>query len=913
LCPEFDAVDDVVDNLVRAAFHIGHTDPECVSVIVHPELVDATKTAIDDVTLSPDYDPVVIERLKDIADRVQIIPRGSIQEQKALFLHDVIAVWDMQAFNESRWTTERGTRKRNRTIYDIDNHATRHGASNYAVMADQIAGGWEGTEHERFLEMAKSLPGRHASYLIGSGPSARAVLDHDVSDGLGIVCNTVVLDDDIMHHVQPRVLTFADPIFHFGPSSYASEFRAAVRRRMAVDPTLWAVIPMQYRSLLTSLMPEHDDRIIGIPFQKRLTFPNLDLLTRFSVYPSANILTLFMLPLATTLTRRIGLIGFDGREPDDEGFWKHGSTVQLTHQMEAVRRVHPGFFDLDYEDYYDEHVAFLRRFVERAEARGIVPSSLTESHITPLRSRTRVWSHREVTWHSGSVDAPASTVAVSIDPDWDSSFGHHGPWFRAFARECDHRKIPPFSLASRALVSSDDRALATFSYPTTNPLAAPIYAPQFEIELSSALDRLAGDGEFEIMAFFYCADVWHLPAIIRLADRWLGRVRMHVNLMRAHPFVTGLAERAEPDRSQLRALGGLLEIAENAGVHVYVDTEELAGIVEDLCHVRPGVLPMAAAADPEIDANEREGPLVVYCPALSQEVKGTVDFAQAAAALAASYSGRVEFRMRQVRQPGGTMPNVDQAIEAARKAGVTIIEGELTDEGFSELVDDADVVVVPYRSSSFRTRTSAAVIDAVRAGKPVVAADGTWGASIVDQHGAGLPFRSDDVDDLKRAIIEAVNRYPNLRARAIEAAPSAQQRFSMSTLVDHLLTDETDPRGGGPTDLERVADLDVARGREGSGFCGGEPGDGKGELGVGCRATSRRSSDHPQRRAPQSRREPRLCAPQPRSTPPGNRRGRRGQGRRLRGKAPGSYPGPGDRRRPSTAARGGSVASAAER
>ena len=207
-------------------------------------------------------------------------------------------------------------------------------------------------------------------------------------------------------------------------------------------------------------------------------------------------------------------------------------------------------------------------------------------------------------------------------------------------------------------------------------------------------------------------------------------------------------------------------------------------------------------------ADAPQGPLVIYCPSLSQEVKGAIDFAAAAAGLADSLADRVEFRMRRVRQPGGTMPDVERAIDTAQAAGVTVIDGELTDDRFAELLSEADIVVVPYRSSSFRTRTSAAVIDAIRAGKPVVAADGTWGAAIVDQSGAGVPFRSGDVDDLTRAITEAVNRYPSLRERALDAAPAAQQRFSMGALVELISAHDPQPSSRGHADLKRLADLE---------------------------------------------------------------------------------------------------------
>ena len=88
--------------------------------------------------------------------------------------------------------------------------------------------GFDGERVDRFRAPTEHLVGSPTAYLVATGPSAREALDIDMSDGVRIVCNTAILDDELMDHVRPHIVTFADPIFHFGPSTYAHAFQRAL-------------------------------------------------------------------------------------------------------------------------------------------------------------------------------------------------------------------------------------------------------------------------------------------------------------------------------------------------------------------------------------------------------------------------------------------------------------------------------------------------------------------------------------------------------------------------------------------------------------------------------------------------------------------------------------------------------------
>ena len=88
---------------------------------------------------------------------------------------------------------------------------------------------------------------------------------------LGIICNSIIMDDELLDHIQPRILCFADPIFHFGPSRYAEIFRNKVIE--VVDRfSLTVIVPEKYALLLSDLCPQLTDHIVSLEYDGKLDF-----------------------------------------------------------------------------------------------------------------------------------------------------------------------------------------------------------------------------------------------------------------------------------------------------------------------------------------------------------------------------------------------------------------------------------------------------------------------------------------------------------------------------------------------------------------------------------------------------------------------------------------------------------------
>jgi len=97
---------------------------------------------------------------------------------------------------------------------------------------------------------------------------------------------------------------------------------------------------------------------------------------------------------------------------------------------------------------------------------------------------------------------------------------------------------------------------------------------------------------------------------------------------------------------------------------------------------------------------------------------------------------------------------------------VQVVRDALGMRDYYRLVGCADVVVLPYRRSTYSARTSGPLVEAFAAGKPVVATAGTWMADQVARTGAGVTFRDGDAEDLARTLVAVRDSYGTLATRA---------------------------------------------------------------------------------------------------------------------------------------------------
>ena len=258
----------------------------------------------------------------------------------------------------------------------------------YFHVAQDLAAGDDlpdaATSSARLLARAK--PGSSA-FVLATGPSASMVDPDAVDTDLRVTCNSAVRDHELLEKLKPDVIAFSDRVFHFGPSRYAAAFRRDLRHAFEATDALIVTSRLWARPLLAH-MPELAPRVVAIDHRQDVDW-RWPTEGDVRVKSTGNVLTNLMLPVAFALADRIEIAGCDGRNPDENYFWKHNAKTQYTDDlMQAAFEAHPAFFaDRDYGDYYDDHVVQLEELLVAGERGGKTSTGVTPSHIPALLRR----------------------------------------------------------------------------------------------------------------------------------------------------------------------------------------------------------------------------------------------------------------------------------------------------------------------------------------------------------------------------------------------------------------------------------------------------------------------------------------------------------------------------------------------
>jgi hypothetical protein len=233
-------------------------------------------------------------------------------------------------------------------------------------------------------------------YLFGTGPSLGLAGNRSFADGVSVVCNTIVRDAELFHHLSPAILVAGDAIYHFGHTPHAVAFRQdALRRLIESDGHTIFVYPSQFDVIVRSEFAEVRELLVPIPYGTH-TDITVDLTRDFRLPILENVLANLLLPVGCTLSPDVRMWGFDGRAPTDSGFWANSSRHAYPDLMQTIREAHPAFFanktpkgnEAKYANKV--HGDLLDERLTAAEIRGFQFTMLHSSWSPTLQRRYRV-------------------------------------------------------------------------------------------------------------------------------------------------------------------------------------------------------------------------------------------------------------------------------------------------------------------------------------------------------------------------------------------------------------------------------------------------------------------------------------------------------------------------------------------
>lgn len=759
--PAFENASELTDHFYRLHWFL-HPFRDRIDEVVIPITSDEVA-----VGSPPDFlDPSLVDLIGGI--NIRFLRGASAAEQETLAASaDCVFAWKIGDDGKPAPNPLVHAKR----IVRID-HRKLRGATSFYLMfaqtAEDLQASYLARSRRVFEDIRKSCQAS-IGYVFGTGPNLALATLHDFSDGVAIACNSMVRNYALMDRLKPPLIVVADPIFHAGPSSYAAAFRKDLIRALDLYGS-HLIVPMRdYHVYLAHLPERFANRIAAIPF-KAGEEPNLDLSASYHVTTTSNVLTLFLLPLASTFFDEVRIFGCDGRSMSESSyFWGHDRASQFNDKLGAIRLAHPAFFEIDYEDYYQTHCRVVGEWVGGMEGVGKVVTNHTPSFIPALAERSvgplieKARQDRERLWGGRLTGA----LFVSIDPEVGRNIGHYTPMNDRMAAASRSLGIEFLTYGNRDSSALPERRsylrpcfnVNSWSFrmrDNGNPsMSYDMFCDDLRA-MRNDLRRLPASRD--ICIFMYCGSFSAAEAMMDVFANE-ANVTLAVNLFYASfvpygelPFV----QRWKPVLERFVA---------NGRNRLFGSTEQLAEGMSEVFGVPVHALPYPSTTfDDDADLSKWKArklgpgtlPSVLF-PGAMREEKGFLTAMETVRCLTQGFGPRYRCVIAG-RAREDTPPALVNALEEVRGDFVTVEDRVLDDSEFIEFLASGDIIVLPYKPSAFKDRPSGILIDTISLGKPIVAVEGTWLADAIAAYGWG-EVAADDPVAIAAAVHKIIPRY----------------------------------------------------------------------------------------------------------------------------------------------------------
>jgi len=383
--PVFTNVDEYSDFLVRLSWHLKPIVAHIYKIhIFCREHINRFFVSNSSLSLE------AIECTRFFIDKIQRHNPEEIENHRWSFIKFSF-IWHYTSSEERKYPfprTNMCASLYNKPIWRVDEKKERFASSFYLKAVSERLVDLTHSRYEAFVKfksVCKKFKNKKIA-VFGTGESLSKAMEVDFSRVDTIAANSMVKDIDLLDHLQPKLIVCADPIFHAGVSKYAEEFRKMLRYALH-RYSCPLIVPERDLHIYHHYFYGEEITIIPIPFIKR-DLPNYSMQHDFSVSTTGNVLTVFLLQLAFSMSNKVDIYGCDGRPLNENNyFWKHNKSAQFTEEIDDIKLAHPGFFAIDYNNYYKEHCLTLEKWLSHAEEIGKVVYSRTSSYIPALKKR----------------------------------------------------------------------------------------------------------------------------------------------------------------------------------------------------------------------------------------------------------------------------------------------------------------------------------------------------------------------------------------------------------------------------------------------------------------------------------------------------------------------------------------------
>jgi len=271
------------------------------------------------------------------------------------------------------------------------------------------------------------------------------------------------------------------------------------------------------------------------------------------------------------------------------------------------------------------------------------------------------------------------------------------------------------------------------------------------------------------IAFAATANHRHFPALAKWMSNFAaGAAPILFVYLRFH-FRDPVSNRPLPTAPLVRRGLKLLEQAARTRPIILIsDSEQLADEYRSITSLRIEMLPLPHMVPAEILANKHDKNGQSVCFSYFGEArleKGYDLLVEALQRLQRIPEWRdVRFKVHSYHHPRYRMETWTEQLRGMPE--VECISEPMDSNSYYRMLLESDLILMPYRRSTYFARSSGIFVDALAAGKPVIATQDTWMSEQLKHFGAGTLCRDSDSGDLARAMIEAKKSLPQMKERA---------------------------------------------------------------------------------------------------------------------------------------------------
>jgi len=389
-----------------------------------------------------------------------------------------------------------------------------------------------------------------------------------------------------------------------------------------------------------------------------------------------------------------------------------------------------------------------------------------------------------------SINSKENIAVFSINPDLVDGYGHYLHYDLKIRNHLSSQISDFYIFGHTSYQHTDNQnfIIPTFAKKTYDdvPLLSYTDLEKYKEGLRKSFEIIDQTIADRKVVYQYMGSIWHAWALAEIIqEKPLKNTTFKINIF--HDRARLLA----PDfrkSSYFDEYNFILKNLTQSPLHIYADTQEAQTAFEEYFDIKLPYFPMFSVSDfGEIREKEITNSLQFCYPGNVQKAKG---FDILVAALNSVDLTKGHFKVRTFisylqKELQGWINDLP------KHKNIEIISGSLSTIEYSQLLQETDVILLPYRAADFGGRTSGIYADAVILGKPVIITGETWGGNYTKKYGNGICFTDGNAKEMKEAIQQIIEKFPQIKLAAIAAKKQWLKENGIAAFSKELLSEST--------------------------------------------------------------------------------------------------------------------------